>query len=204
MTIIEEESHEIFNEGIGINKAGSKKCPCVFEGTPTFSEGQKVWCNPTTKSYGFEQPIQEVSTDKFDSGIVSTGKYLDVFKKAGIPTGGVPILSKGWTNHNSVVSNQVGTSEHSARSQLQRAKAASTAQHTKRQKANPFTLTEATWVDLNTIAIGSSSNENGDDEDGGKDRRGNTSETEDNKYCPLAVGLKLTTSYKEKQTERDG
>ncbi|KAI8459188.1 hypothetical protein BY996DRAFT_6410358 [Phakopsora pachyrhizi] len=143
----------------------------------------EVWCNPTTKSYGFEHPIQEVPTDNFDSGIVSTvqsGKR-SVLKKAGIP-----ISSRGWTNHEGMVSNQVGTSEHPARSQIRQAKEASTAQHTKRQKANPSTSTEVTWADLNTVAIGSSSNKNGDDEDGGKDRPGNTAETEDNEYCPLA------------------
>ncbi|KAI8457459.1 hypothetical protein BY996DRAFT_6578876 [Phakopsora pachyrhizi] len=130
-------------------RAGFKKCeacrvvkgPCVFKSTPTFSEGQKVWCNPTTKVYGYEHPIQEVPTEDFDSEIVSTGKYLEF-----------PILSKGWTNHDGVVSNQ----------------AASTTQHAKRQKANPSTLTEATRADLNTVAIGSSSDEDGDDECGGK------------------------------------
>ncbi|KAI8443800.1 hypothetical protein BY996DRAFT_6563469 [Phakopsora pachyrhizi] len=151
-----EDWMDVSNGFFEATRAGSKKCPCVFKGTPTFSEGQKVWCNPTTKSYGFEHPIQEVPTDDFDSGIVSTGKHLDVLKKAGIPT-----PSKGWTNHNSVVSNQVGTSEHLARSQLQRAKAASTTQHAKRQKSNSSTLTEATQADLNTVAIGSSSDEDG-------------------------------------------
>ncbi|KAI8444540.1 hypothetical protein BY996DRAFT_6485899 [Phakopsora pachyrhizi] len=184
-----EDWMDVSNGFFEATRAGSKKCPCVFKGTPTFSEGQKVWCNPTTKSYGFEHPIQEVPTDDFDSGIVSTGKHLDVLKKAGIPT-----PSKGWTNHNSVVSNQVGTSEHLARSQLQRAKAASTTQHAKRQKSNSSTLTEATQADLNTVAIGSSS-----DEDGCKDRRGDTAETEDNKYCPLA---KITSRPSSRPTRR--
>ncbi|CAH7686001.1 expressed protein [Phakopsora pachyrhizi] len=145
---------DINNGFFEATRAGSKKC------TPIFSEGQKVWCNPTTKSYGFEHPIQEVPTDDFDSGIISTGNVL---KKAGIPTGGIPILSREWTNHEGMVSNQ------------RRAK-----------EANPSTLTEVTQADLNTVNIGSSSNEDSDDEDGGKDRRGNTAETEDNKYCPLA------------------
>ncbi|KAI8460915.1 hypothetical protein BY996DRAFT_6409060 [Phakopsora pachyrhizi] len=127
--------------------------------------------------------FEEVPTDDCNSGVVSTvqsGKRSGL-KKAGIPTGGIPIFSKGWTTHNGVVSNQVGTSEHWARSQLQRAKAASTAQHAKRQLANPSTLTKVIWADLETVAVGSSS-----DEDGGKDRRGNTAEKEEEEYCPLA------------------
>ncbi|CAH7670609.1 hypothetical protein PPACK8108_LOCUS5340, partial [Phakopsora pachyrhizi] len=163
-------------------RSGSKKCEacqvvkgvCVFSKTPVFSEGRK--------SYGFEHPIHEVPTDNFDSGIRS------VLKKAGIPTGGIPILSKGWVNHEGVESNQLGSSECSARSQLERAQEAKATQHTKRQKANPVTLTEATWATLNTVAIGSSSKEDGDDEgddeDGGINRCGKTAETEDNKYCP--------------------
>ncbi|KAI8442972.1 hypothetical protein BY996DRAFT_6541587 [Phakopsora pachyrhizi] len=135
---------DVNNSFYEATKTGSMKC------TPTFSEGGKVWCNPTTKSYGFEHPIQEVPTDGFDSGIVFTGNVL---KKAGIPTGGVPILSREWTNQEGMVGNQVGTSEHLARSQIQQAQAASTALHAKRQKANPSTSTEVTWADLNTVAI---------------------------------------------------
>ncbi|KAI8449705.1 hypothetical protein BY996DRAFT_6518991 [Phakopsora pachyrhizi] len=126
-----------------------------------------VWCNPTTKSYGFEHPIQERS----------------VLKKAGIPTGGVPITSTGWTNHEGMVSNQAGTSEHLARSQLRRAKEVNTTQHAKRQKANPSTTTEVTRANLNTVAMGSSGDEDDDDEDNnGKDRRGDTADTKDDKY----------------------
>ncbi|CAH7688785.1 hypothetical protein PPACK8108_LOCUS23803, partial [Phakopsora pachyrhizi] len=115
-------------------RSGSKKCEacrvvkgvCAFSKTPVISEGRKVWCNPTTKSYGFEHPTNEVPTDDFDSGIVSTvqsGKR-SVLKKAGIPTGGIPILFKGWVNHKGVEGNPVGSSERSARSQLRQAQEA--------------------------------------------------------------------------------
>ncbi|CAH7682347.1 hypothetical protein PPACK8108_LOCUS15216, partial [Phakopsora pachyrhizi] len=179
-------------------RSGSKKCEacrvvkgvCAFSKTPVISEGRKVWCNPTTKSYGFEHPTNEVPTDDFDSGIVSTvqsGKR-SVLKKAGIPTGGIPILFKGWVNHKGVESNPVGSSERSARSQLRQAQEAKATQHAKRQKANPVTLDEATRATLNPVAIGSSSKEDGDDEDddedGGIIRSGNTAETEDDEYCP--------------------
>ncbi|CAH7686614.1 hypothetical protein PPACK8108_LOCUS21291 [Phakopsora pachyrhizi] len=168
-------------------RAGSKKCEAcqVVKG---------VWCNPTTKSYGFEHPIQEVPTDNFDSGIRS------VLKKAGIPTGGIPISSREWRNHEGMVSNQVGSSEHLARSQLRRAKEVNTTRHAKCQKANPSASTEVTWANLNTVAIGSSSNEDGDDEGGGKDRRGNTAETEDDDYCPLANFTSRSTRRESKAT----
>ncbi|CAH7684952.1 hypothetical protein PPACK8108_LOCUS19404 [Phakopsora pachyrhizi] len=153
-------------------RSGSKKCEAC----------RVVWCNPTTKSYGFEHPINEVPTDNFDSGIRS------VLKKAGISTGGIPILSKGWVNHKGVESNQVGSSERLARSQLRRAQEAKATQHAKCQKANPVTSAEATWATLNAVAIGRSSKEDGDDDDDDEDgcinRRGNTAETEDNEYRP--------------------
>ncbi|CAH7670049.1 hypothetical protein PPACK8108_LOCUS4722, partial [Phakopsora pachyrhizi] len=131
-------------------RPGSKKC----EACRVVKGGQKVWCNPTTKSYGFEHPIQEVPTDNFDSGIRS------VLKKAGIPTGGIHILSR------------------------ERAKEVSATQHAKRQRVNPSKSVETTQANLNTVANGSSSEEDGDDEDGGIDRHGNTAETEDDEYCP--------------------
>ncbi|KAI8453608.1 hypothetical protein BY996DRAFT_6592561 [Phakopsora pachyrhizi] len=171
-------------------RPGSKKCEacwvvkgvCVFNETPVFSEGRKVWCNPTTKSYGFEHPIQDVPTDNFDSGVRS------VLKKAGIPTGGIPILSKGWVNHKGVERNQVGSSERLARSQLRRAKEAKANQPAKRQKRNPSKSVKKTQANLNTVANGSSSKEDGDDEgndeDEGIDKRGNTAETEDGEYRP--------------------
>ncbi|CAH7666312.1 hypothetical protein PPACK8108_LOCUS661 [Phakopsora pachyrhizi] len=142
---------------IAATRPGSKKCEtcrvvegvCAFDKTPVFTEGQK--------SYGFEHPIQEVPTDDFDSEVRS------VLKKAGIPTGGIPILSREWTNHEGVVSNQVGSSECSARSQLRWAKEVSATQHAKRQKVKPS---------------------NSSKEDGGIDRHGNTAETEDDKYRP--------------------
>ncbi|CAH7684738.1 hypothetical protein PPACK8108_LOCUS19156 [Phakopsora pachyrhizi] len=170
-------------------RSGSKKCEacrvvkgvCVFSKTLVFSEGRKVWCNPTTKFYEFEHPINEVPTDDFESGIVSIGR--DSHR-------GIPISSKGWVNHKGVESNQVGSSERSGRSQLRQAQEAKATQHSKRQKANPVTLTEATRATLNAVAIGSSSKEDGDDEDGGINWCGNTAETEDNKYRPLIEGIR--------------
>ncbi|KAI8449041.1 hypothetical protein BY996DRAFT_6498749 [Phakopsora pachyrhizi] len=117
---------------------------------------------------------------------------MDVLKKAGIPLGGTPILSKEWTNHNGVVSDQVGTSEHSARSQLQGSKAARAAQHSKRQLANAPASTKVTWSNLDAIAIGSSSNEgdndkeDDDNEGDGKYGCDNLDKAEDNNYPPLA------------------
>ncbi|KAI8444190.1 hypothetical protein BY996DRAFT_6426276 [Phakopsora pachyrhizi] len=125
--------------------------------------------------------------------VFQSGKQ-SLLKKVGIPPGGIPISSKGWTNHNGVVSAQVETSKHSPRSQLRRAKAASTAQHTKHQLANPSALAKVIWANLNTVAVGSSSKEDDDYEDGGKDRHGNMAKTEDNKYCPLAKTTSLPSS----------
>ncbi|KAI8447732.1 hypothetical protein BY996DRAFT_6604814 [Phakopsora pachyrhizi] len=170
-------------------RSGSKKCEacrvvkgvCVLDETPVFSEGRKVWCNPTTKSYGFEHPIQEVPTDDFDSGVRS------VLKKVGVPTGGIPILSKGWVNHKGVERDQVGSSERSARSNLRRAKEAKANQPAKRQRRNPSKSVTKTRPDLDTVANGSSSKEDGDDEgndeDEGVDKRGNTAET----VCTLSL-----------------
>ncbi|CAH7690220.1 hypothetical protein PPACK8108_LOCUS25503 [Phakopsora pachyrhizi] len=171
-------------------RPGSKKCEacrvvkgvCVFDETPVFSEGRKVWCNPTTKSYGFEHPIQEVPTDDFDSGVRS------VLKKAGVPTGGIPISSRGWVNHEGVERDQVGSSERSARSNLRRAKEAKANQPAKRQRRNPSKPVTKTRPNLDAVANGSSSEEDGDDEgnddDEGIDKRGNTAETEDGEYRP--------------------
>ncbi|CAH7673434.1 hypothetical protein PPACK8108_LOCUS8294 [Phakopsora pachyrhizi] len=96
-----------------------------------------------------------------------------VLNKAGIPLGGIPILSKEWTNHNGAVSDQVGTSEHSL------------------------------WPNIDTIAIGSSSDKGDDDkgdddnEGDGKDGRDDLDKAEDNNYCPLA---KSTTRKSANQT----
>ncbi|KAI8453590.1 hypothetical protein BY996DRAFT_6457684 [Phakopsora pachyrhizi] len=141
-------------------RPGSKKC----EACRVVKGGQKVWCNPTTKSYGFEHPIQEVPTDNFDSGIRS------VLKKAGIPTGGIHILSRDAT------------------------------QHAKRQRVNPSKSVETTQANLNTVANGSSSEEDGDDEDGGIDRHGNTAETEDDEYCPP---IEVVTQPSSRPTRRE-
>ncbi|CAH7671521.1 hypothetical protein PPACK8108_LOCUS6301 [Phakopsora pachyrhizi] len=170
-------------------RPGSKKCEacqvvkgvCAFSETPVFSEGRKVWCNPTTKSYGFEHPIQDVPTDDFDSG-------RSVLKKVGVPTGGIPILSKGWVNHEGVERDQVGSSERSARSNLRRAKEAKANQSAKRPQRNPSKSVTKTRPNLDAVANGSSSEEDGDDEgnddDEGIDKRGNMAETEDGEYRP--------------------
>ncbi|KAI8455430.1 hypothetical protein BY996DRAFT_6413164 [Phakopsora pachyrhizi] len=90
-----------------------------------------------------------------------------------------------WTKHNSVVSGQVGTSEHLERSQLQWSKAARAAQHSKHQLANSPAWAKVTQPNLDTIAIGGSSNkgdndkEDDDDEVDGKDGPNNLDKAED-------------------------
>ncbi|KAI8456882.1 hypothetical protein BY996DRAFT_6571315 [Phakopsora pachyrhizi] len=49
------------------------KVKCNFS-EHTETTGPLVWCNPTTKAYGYELPIPRTPTEDMDSGVSSKGE----------------------------------------------------------------------------------------------------------------------------------